>query len=128
MTIGINPDNNITYKNIHTMLKTDYRFGEVYPLVSQVGKDASRVEFKDIMSNDNGGVALLSFCEGQELSKHQAPAEVMVCVLEGDVVFTMADKPLNLHKGDFLLMGNGVSHSVKAQTDARIMLIKIKHD
>lgn len=40
----------------------------------------------------------------------------------------MIDKPLHLHKGDFILMGNGVPHSVHAVTDAKIMLVKIKHD
>ena len=52
----------------------------------------------------------------------------MVYVLEGEVVFTMLDNPLTLRKGDFFLMGNGVPHSVHALTDAKVMLIKIKHD
>ena len=65
------------------MLKTDYKFGEAFSLVSQVAKNDSKVEFKDIMNNGNGGVALLAFCAGQELPTHQAPAEVMVYVLEG---------------------------------------------
>lgn len=62
------------------MLKTDYKFGEAFSLVSQVAKNDSKVEFKDIMNNGNGGVALLAFCAGQELPTHQAPAEVMVYV------------------------------------------------
>lgn len=110
------------------MLKTDYKFGEAFSLASQVQYDTSKVEFKEIMSNSNGGVSLLAFSAGQDLATHLAPAEVMVNVLEGEVVFTMIDKPLHLHKGDFLLMGNGVPHSVHAVTDAKIMLVKIKHD
>lgn len=110
------------------MLKTDYKFGEVFSLASQVQYDASKVEFKEIMGNSNGGVSLLAFSAGQDLATHLAPAEVMVNVLEGEVVFTMIDKPLHLHKGDFFLMGNGVPHSVHAVTDAKIMLVKIKHD
>lgn len=110
------------------MLKTDYKFGEAFSLASQVQYDISKVEFKEIMSNSNGGVSLLAFSAGQDLATHLAPAEVIVNVLEGEVVFTMIDKPLHLHKGDFLLMGNGVPHSVHAVTDAKIMLVKIKHD
>lgn len=110
------------------MLKTDYKFGEVFPLASQVEKNESKVEFKDIMNNDNGGIALLAFSAGLDLAKHLAPAEVMVYILEGEVIFTMVDKPLHLHKGDFFLMGNGVPHSVHAVTDAKVMLVKIKHD
>ena len=102
------------------MLQTDYKFGEVKTLAAQVEPDDSKVEFKSIMNNDNGGISLLAFKAGQELASHLAPAEVMICVLEGDVDFIMIDRPL--------LMGNGVPHSVKALTDAKVMLIKIKHD
>lgn len=110
------------------MLKTDYKFGEVFPLASQVKKNESKVEFQDIMNNNNGGVALLAFSAGQDLASHLAPAEVMVQVLEGEVIFTMIDRPLHLHAGDFFLMGNGVPHSVHAVTDAKVMLVKIKQD
>jgi len=78
------------------MLKTDYKFGEVFPLASQVKKNESKVEFQDIMNNNNGGVALLAFSAGQDLASHLAPAEVMVQVLEGEVIFTMIDRPLHL--------------------------------
>lgn len=110
------------------MLKTDYKFGEVFPLAPQIEKNESTVVFKDIMSNDNGGVALLAFSAGLELARHLAPAEIMVNVLEGEVEFTMGDRVMKLKKGDFLLLGNGVPHSVHAVTDAKIMLVKIKHD
>lgn len=110
------------------MLKTDYKFGEVFHLASQVEKNESKVEFREIMGNDNGGVVLLAFGAGQDLARHLAPAEVMVNVLEGDVDFTMIDRTLHLHKGDFFLMGNGVPHSVHAVSDAKVMLVKIKHD
>lgn len=110
------------------MLKTDYKFGDVFTLASQVEKNDSKVEFKEIMNNDNGGIALLAFSAGLELPKHLAPAEVMVYVLEGEVEFTMIDRPLHLKKREFFLMGNGVPHSVRALTDAKVMLVKIKHD
>lgn len=110
------------------MLKTDYKFGDVFTLASQVEKNDSKVEFKEIMNNDNGGIALLAFSAGLELPKHLAPAEVMVYVLEGEVEFTMIDRPLHLKRGELFLMGNGVPHSVRALTDAKVMLVKIKHD
>lgn len=110
------------------MLKTDYKFGEVFNLASQVEKNTSKVEFQEVMNNDNGGVALLAFGAGMDLATHQAPAEVMVNVIEGEIVFTMLDTPHTMRKGDFLLMGNGVPHSVHAVTDAKVMLVKIKHD
>ena len=110
------------------MLKSDYKFGDVFSLAAQIVPDATKVEFKHIMNNDNGGVVLLGFKAGQDLAQHVAPAEVMVYVLEGDVDFTMIDRPLHLHKGDFFLMGEGVPHSVHALRDAKVMLVKINPD
>lgn len=110
------------------MLNTNYKFGEVFPLAAQIGDNDSKVAFQQIVDNDNGGVVLLGFKAGQELERHLAPAEVMIYVIEGNVDFMMNDMPLHLHKGDFFLMGNGVPHSVKALSDAKVMLIKIKPD
>lgn len=110
------------------MISTNFKFGEVFPLAAQIGDNDIKVAFQQIVGNDNGGVVLLGFKAGQELERHLAPAEVMIYVIEGDVDFMMNDMPLHLHKGDFFLMGNGVSHSVKALSDAKVMLIKIKPD
>ena len=50
----------------------------------------------------------------------------MVYVLEGEVEFTMIDHPHTLKAGDFMLMGEGVPHSVVAKADSKIMLVKVK--
>ncbi len=108
------------------MLETDYKFGEVHDLASQIESGEDRVHFKSIFSNDNGGVALVAFKAGQKLDTHVAPAELMVTVLEGEIVFTVVDRPLTLSAGQFMLVGAGVSHSVEAKADSKLMLTKIK--
>ena len=108
------------------MLETDYKFGEVHTLTTQIEYGTDRVQFKNIFGNDNGGVSLLAFKAGQKLDQHIAPAEVMVTVLEGEIVFTMIDRPLTLSAGQFLLMGTDVPHSVEAKADSKVMLTKIK--
>lgn len=108
------------------MLETDYKFGEVHELTPQIENGEDRVHFKNIFTNDNGGVALVAFKAGQKLDTHTAPAEVMVNVLEGEIVFTMLDTPHTLKTGDFLLMGQDVPHSVAATADTKMMLVKIK--
>ncbi|MBD5355587.1 MAG: cupin domain-containing protein [Bacteroides sp.] len=108
------------------MINTDYKFGEVHNLASQIETSADRVHFKQIFSNDNGGVVLLAFKAGQKLDEHLAPAELMVTVLEGEIVFTMIDKPHTLRSGEFMLVGEGVPHSVMATADSKVMLTKIK--
>lgn len=110
------------------MLNTDFKFGEVFPLAAQIVSNDTKVAFQHIVGNDNGGVVLLGFKAGQELERHVAPVEVMIYAIEGDVEFMMNGMPLHLHKGDFFLMGEGVPHTVKALSDAKVMLIKIKPD
>lgn len=108
-----------------TMLHTDYKFGEVLDLTSQLESADEKVQFKNVFGNSNGGVTLLAFKAGQELTTHTAPAEVMVCVLEGEIGFTMLDMPHSVKAGQFLLMGPDVPHSVKAKDDSKVMLVKI---
>ncbi|MDE7449291.1 MAG: cupin domain-containing protein [Paramuribaculum sp.] len=108
------------------MLNSDYKFGEVHGIANQIETSEQKVQFKHIFNNDNGGVVLVAFKEGQKLDTHTAPAEVMVNVLEGEIEFTMLDKVNTLRSGEFLLMGADVPHRVKAKSDSKMMLIKIR--
>ncbi len=110
------------------MLNTEYKFGEVHSLAPQIESGSDAVHFKHIFENSNGSVALIAFKEGQVLAEHLAPAEVMVYVLEGEIDFIMNDNPHTMKAGDFLLMGEGVPHSVTAKADAKMMLVKVKSD
>lgn len=110
------------------MLDTEYKIGKVHELSDQVSPAADKVQFKNIFKNDNGGVALLAFEANQVLAEHIAPAEVMVYVLEGEIEFTMIESPHTLKAGEFMLVGEGVPHSVVAKTAAVVMLVKVKSD
>lgn len=110
------------------MINTEVKFGEVHELAKQIEAGADRVHFQNIFSNENGGVVLVAFKAGQKLDKHVAPAELMVNVLEGEIEFTVIDRPLTLKAGQFLLVGNDVPHSVLAKADSKMMLVKVKSD
>lgn len=108
------------------MLDTAYKFGEVHNLAAQIEQADDHVQFKKIFENANGGVSLLAFKAGQKLDKHLAPAEVMVCVLQGELEFTMIDTPHTIRAGEFILMGADVPHSVEAKADSKVAIIKVK--
>lgn len=108
------------------MIKTDYKFGEVHRLADQIESGTDRVHVRNIISTTNGGASLIAFKAGQKLDQHVAPAELMVTVLEGEIVFTVIDKPNTLRTGDFMLVGEGVPHSVTANADSKVLLTKIK--
>lgn len=108
------------------MLNTDYKFGEVHGISDQIEVGSDKVHFKQIFSNENGGVVLVAFKAGQKLDTHMAPAEVMVSVLEGEIEFTIQDKAHIIKAGEFLLLGADVPHSVLAKADSKMMLVKVK--
>lgn len=108
------------------MLDTEFKFGEVFSLAAQIEPGDGNVQFKRVFENANGGVSLLAFKAGQKLDEHLAPAEVMVCVVEGEIVFTMIDQPHTIKAGEFMLMGAGVPHSVVAKANSKVMLVKVK--
>ena len=108
------------------MLKTDFKFAEVKNLSEQIESEASKVTFKEIFGTDSGGVSLLAFKAGQGLQEHVAPAELMVYIIDGEIEFNVSGKGNLMLPGDFLLIGQGVAHSVAAMTDAKVKLVKVK--
>lgn len=108
------------------MIATEVKFGEVETLLRQSEYDEKKVVFHNIFDNYNGGVSLLAFKAGQKLGPHQANSEVMVYVVEGEIEFTMLDMAHTMKAGEFLLMGNAVTHSVVAKADSKVMLVKVK--
>lgn len=108
-------------------MKTTYKFGEVNRLEKQIEFSNERTAFKNIFETENGGVSVLAMKAGQRLEEHIAPFEVMVNVLEGEIEFTMIDMPNRIKAGEFMLMGANVPHSVLANADSKIMLIKVKN-
>lgn len=107
-------------------MKTEFKFGEVINLASQIEYNPSSVNFKNIFDTKDGGVSLLAMTEGQKLDTHVSPFGVMVCVVEGEIEFTMLDNPHIIHAGEFLLMGEEVPHSVVARKNSKLMLTKVK--
>lgn len=109
-------------------MKTNFKFGEVNRFNEAIVYNAEKVEFKTVFETSKGGVSLLAMKAGQKLDTHTAPFEVMVTVCEGEVEFTMLDKSHRVKAGEFLLMGANVPHSVVANVDSKLMLVKIKDD
>lgn len=107
-------------------MKTNFKFGEVLKFNDVINYNKDKVEFKPIFETDKGGISLVALKAGQKLDTHTAPFEVMVAVCEGDIEFTMLDQSKRMKGGEFLLMGANVAHSVVANIDSKLMLVKIK--
>lgn len=109
-------------------MKTNFKFGEVLKFNEAIEYNSEKVEFKQVFETTKGGVALVAMKAGQKLDTHSTPFEVMVTVCEGEIEFTMLDKSHRLKAGEFLLMGADVPHSVVANSDSKIMLVKVKEN
>ena len=109
-------------------MKTNFRFSEVIRLNDAIEYNADRVEFTSVFETSKGGVSLVAMRGGQRLETHTTPFEVMVIVCEGEIEFTMLDHSKLIRAGEFILMGANVSHSVVANTNSKLMLIKVKED
>ena len=107
-------------------MKTNFKFGEVLKLTDAIYFNADKPEFKTVFETSKGGVALVALKGGQKLETHTAPFEVMVNVVEGEIEFTMLDQSRLMRTGEFLLMGANVAHSVVANVDSKLMLVKVK--
>ncbi|MCH5228981.1 MAG: cupin domain-containing protein [Muribaculaceae bacterium] len=107
-------------------MKTNFKFGEVIRFNETVKYNSSKVEFLPVFETSHGGVSLVALKAGQKLDTHTAPFEVMVNVCEGEIEFTMLDQSKRMKAGEFLLMGANVPHSVVANIDSKLMLVKIK--
>ncbi|MDE6556198.1 MAG: cupin domain-containing protein [Duncaniella sp.] len=108
------------------MLDTDFKFGEVHSLAYHAVVNDDKPSFKHIFNTANGGAVLVAFKEGQKLDTHSAPADLMVNVLEGEIVFTMLGTPHTIKAGEFMLVGAEVPHSVEAKADSKLLLVKVK--
>ena len=109
-------------------MKTNFKFGEVLKLNETVNYNHEKVEFKTVFETSKGGVSVVALKAGQKLDTHIAPFEVMVTLCEGEIEFTMLDQSKILKAGEFLLMGANVPHSVVANINSKLMLVKIKDD
>lgn len=109
-------------------MKTNFKFGEVLKFNESVEYNSDKVEFKTVFETTKGGVSLVAMKAGQKLETHIAPFEVMVTVCEGEIEFTMLEQSYRLRAGEYLLMGANVPHSVVANIDSKMMLVKVQAD
>ena len=60
---------------------------------------------------------------GQEINAHRSPSQLLAQVIEGSLIFTVADQPFSLRAGMVLQVNAGVWHNLRATTDTRMLLV-----
>lgn len=91
----------------------------------QLDYTPGEVTHKVIAKNDSGLVILMAFDINSGIATHTAPAVAVVQILEGTCLFTLEDKELTLHEGDYLVMQPGTPHSLRAPERFKMLLTKL---
>ena len=81
---------------------------------------------RTIVDQDTGTVTLFAFGDGQALSEHTAPFDALVLVLEGKMTITISGAPRVVSAGEMIIMPAHAPHALKAEGDAKMMLVMIR--
>ena len=79
-----------------------------------------------IHKNRSGSVTLFAFSAGQSLSEHNTPHDAIVVVIEGDGVFEVGGRRLEVERDQVLLLPANVPHAVHAEAPFKMMLTMLK--
>lgn len=71
-------------------------------------------------------VVLFVFEPGGQLPEHQAPGDIIIHVLSGQMDVTVADETVSLSGGQLLALAPQQPHAVQARTDAAMLLTVLK--
>lgn len=101
-------------------------FGKLMPLSSLVDYQEDAIVSRTLVRNPSGHVVLFAFDEGQELSEHTSPYEVMVLAVEGEADFVLSGETFRMKAGDMLLMPPNAPHSLKTVTPFKMLLVMLR--
>ena len=105
--------------------------GKVLEMQGLVDYQEGAVVSKTILDKkaDNkkvGTITLFAFDKGQGLSEHTAPFDAFVYVFDGESIITIAGEPLNVKKGELIIMPANKPHELKAVERFKMMLVMIR--
>jgi quercetin dioxygenase-like cupin family protein len=100
--------------------------GKAVKLRELVEYQKGSVVSRTVIDKSTGTVTLFAFDKGEGLSEHAAPFDAMVIDLEGEVEVKIAGEGNHLKEGDMIIMPANKTHSLKALTQFKMMLIMIK--
>lgn len=99
---------------------------KVFNLKDLVDWQEGSVVSREIVSKKTGTVTIFAFDKGQGLSKHQAPYDALVVVLDGETQINIGGKEYHLKTGETITMPANEPHSLKAIEKFKMILIMIK--
>ena len=103
-----------------------FNHSSIYTLKESVSYADGAVVSKIVTKNGAGNVTLFAFDAGQNLSKHSAPFDAIIQILDGKGRITIDDKEFILEENQMIIMPANIPHAVDADERFKMMLIMIK--
>ena len=100
--------------------------GEVAKAVELLNCQNGSVVARKIFKMPTGSVTIFAFDEGQGLSEHTVPFDVLVHMLEGETEISIAGQPHRLQGGEMILLPANQPHALKALKRFKMILTKIR--
>jgi quercetin dioxygenase-like cupin family protein len=95
-------------------------------LKDMVAYQTGAVVSRTLLNVAKGSVTAFAFDEGQGLSEHTAPYDVLVIVVEGEVDIEISGKSYHLNEDEMIIMPANKPHALRAVTKFKMILIMIR--
>lgn len=99
------------------------RSGEVFALKDLVPYQDGKIVNMDLVHNEHGKLALMSFSAGTELPEHAAPGDALIFALDGEGIIGYEGKEYRIHAGENFRFDKGGRHFVKASSNFKMALL-----
>lgn len=99
--------------------------GKIVRLLDLSNYQDNSIVSQTMINTKCGSVTFFAFDEGQGLSKHSAPYDALVYLLEGEAKITIENKIHNIKQGETIIMPANQSHALNAIKKFKMVLILI---
>jgi quercetin dioxygenase-like cupin family protein len=103
-----------------------FQHSTAYTLKNSVDYASGAIVSKIVTKNDAGNITLFAFDKDQNLSKHSAPFDAIIQILEGTARVTIDEEISMLTEGQMIVMPANIPHAVDAEGPFKMMLVMIK--
>ena len=100
--------------------------GRVLKLAGLLDYQEGAVVSRTIIDKRTGTVTLFAFDEGEGLSEHTAPFDVLVYVLDGEAAITVSGKESRVTAGEMLIMPANQPHALRAVKRFKMLLVMVR--
>ncbi len=97
-----------------------FRFNEV------IEYSAGAIVSKEILKTEKGTITLFAIDEGQGISEHSAPFDVLVQIIDGEAQIIISGKDHTVKAGESLIMPADEPHALKALKQFKMLLVMIR--